>query len=238
MMMHRHLAILIVALFFVACNQPQTTKEIENTDTLLVSKKYKLNEHSFNQKNYGDTLHILLKNSFNIDTLEYFKWEPFMFIKTGNFLSSAEKNAITISCSNDSTYEIEFYSKSIKGWIKNDSTSIYDLSPIQFELICSDYNFDGQKDIYIQSSMSNGYALSRGHLLTINPKTKKIEKHPEARDLANMHADFKTKTIISEIVLWNDNGFQGVCDQKNKWIKGQLKAIDKECSSINPQGNK
>lgn len=80
-----------------------------------------------------------------------------------------------------------------------DSIGGLDTFQSQFEAIFDDFNFDKQTDIYIQVSASNGRALSRGHLLTIDPLTKKIIQHAEARDLANMKPDPKTKTVVSQL---------------------------------------
>ena len=223
---------LIIGLTFFACDNSQTENKTVSSDTL----NFKVID-DIEKKITPDTLYKLLDNSLQLDTFEFSKWEPFLFIKTGNFLSSSDKNAFLVSCPTDSTYKIELYSKLDDSWVKNDELIVLDAFPMQFFLDFDDYNFDGQKDVYLQSSVSNGYALSRGHLFTINPKTQKMQTHPEARDLANMQPDFKSKTIISEDVNWSvDYGFQGVCDLKNKWINGKLKTMQRECPSKKPKG--
>lgn len=228
---------MIIGLAFFACGHSQKETKTDFVDAAPIDKNEELKE-SVEPKITPDTLYTLLDNSLQLDTFEFSNWIPFLFLKTGNFLSALEKNAILVTCPTDSTYKLEYYSKSGDKWVKNDELDLPDAFPTQFYLDFDDYNFDGQKDIYLQCSASNGYALSRGHLLTINPKTKKILTHPETRELANMQADFESKTVISEEVIWSvDYGFQGVCDLRNKWIDGKLKTVKRECPSKNPKGN-
>ncbi len=227
---------IILGLTFFGCDKSQTKNQLTTESPLTLDKKVLIDIQKVEIS--ADTLYKLLDKSNQLDTFEFSNWEPFLFIKTGNILSQTENNAILVSCPNDSTYKVELYTKLAGGWTKNDEIELLDAFPIQFNLDFEDYNFDGQTDMYLQISVSNGYALSRGHLLTINPKTKKIQTHPEAKELANMHLDSKTKTVISEDVVWSvDYGFQGVCDLKNKWVNGKLKIVKRECPSKNPRGN-
>jgi hypothetical protein len=218
----------IIGLTFFACNNSQTENKLAVVDSLSLDKK--VSSEDLKPKITADTLYKLLDKSLQLDTFEFSNWEPFLFIETGNFLSQTEKNAILVSCPTDSTYKIELYSKLADSWVKNDELHELDAFPMQFFLDFNDYDFDGQKDIYLQCTASQGYSLSRGHLLTLNSKTKKIETHPETRDLANMRPDLKTKTVISEQVIWcKKNGERDVCSWTNKWIKGKLKTIKKDC---------
>jgi len=45
---------------------------------------------------------------------------------------------------------------------------LIDANPTQFYLDFKDYDFDGQKDIYLQRSASNGWSLSRGCLINVS----------------------------------------------------------------------
>ena len=130
-----------------------------------------------------DTLYDILAKSNKIDSLEYENWEPFLYLKTGNFLSEKDKNAILVFNNTDTTYQIELYTLEKEKWIKNDALTNIEANPMQFYFIVQDYNFDGQKDIYLQMSASNGWSLSRGHLLTID-KNKKLNLHQETKTLA------------------------------------------------------
>ena len=73
-----------------------------------------------------------------------------------------------------------------------------DANPTQFYLDFKDYDFDGHKDIYLQRSASNGWSLSRGCLIIVNPQTKKLMEHKEANNLANMNPDFENKIIVED----------------------------------------
>ncbi|CAN5443040.1 hypothetical protein BH11BAC2_BH11BAC2_10250 [soil metagenome] len=220
--------IFIIGLTFFACNNSQTQNKLAAVDSLSLDKK--VTSEELKPKITADTLYKLLDNALNLDTFEFANWDPFLFIQTGSFLSTTEKNAILVSCPTDSTYKIELYSKNSDRWVENDELEDLDAFSPQFYTDYNDYNFDGQKDIYLQCSSSNGYSLSRGHLLTINSKTKKIENHPETRDLANMKPDLKTKTVFSETVYYDSLGFRGICTLTNNWVRGKLKTIKKECS--------
>lgn len=115
-----------------------------------------------------------------------------------------------------------------------DSISDLDAFSTQFEPIFDDYNFDGQTDLYIQVSTSNGWSLSRGHLIIIQPMTKKFDLHKEARDFANMTPDIKTKTVMTE--LWNAYDMKNrhqLTFFTNKWVKGKLKTISKKDTTLN-----
>ena len=176
------------------------------------------------------TLEEFLKNSAYTDSLEYSGATPFVYYKTGYFLDKDKKTTLAISCQDDSTYIIKLYR------IQNSKNQILDsvfgleAGLISFNVIYDDYNFDGQTDFFIQVSASNGYSMSRGHLLTINPSTKKLEYHAEARNLANMRPDSKTISVISdELIFCKDNGLKDVCKKKNIWIEGHLKAESIDC---------
>jgi hypothetical protein len=226
---------LTLGLTFFACSNSQTKNNLTEKDSLSLEKK--VVQKDVKLKVTVDTLYKLLDKSKQLDTFEFSNWEPFLLIKTGNLLSQTKKNAILVSCPSDSTYSVELYTELANYWRKNDEIELPDAFPVQFDLDFQDYNFDGQTDIYLQISASNGYALSRGHLLTIDPKTKKIQTHPETRALSNMRTDPMSKTVISEDVMWSDEyGFQGVCDLKNKWVEGKLKIVKRECPSKNPKG--
>jgi hypothetical protein len=226
--------IFISALTFFACNNSQTENKLPAVDSLSLDKK--VVSEDIKETITTDTLYKLLENSLRLDTFEFNNFEPFLFLKTGNLLSQTEKSAILINCPTDSTYKIELYKLQSDKWIKYDEIDRLEAFPVQFFLNFQDYNFDEHTDIYLQCSASQGYSLSRGHLLTFNPKTNRFDQHPETRDLANMQPNAKTKTVISEKAVYGDKGFQGACDWTNKWINGKLKTIKKKCPSKDPKG--
>lgn len=219
----RTLTILFLGVTIFSCNQTQITQEkvgVQDTSVQVTNRKVI----------QLDTIPGLLDKALKTDTLQFDNWEPFLFFKSGNFLNKTEKNAVLVHRPTDTTYSIKLYSISDNKWLISDKISGLDGLPIQFVPIFDDYNFDGQTDIYIQATTSNGYPLSRGHLIIVNQLTKKLEVHPEARDLANMKPDNKGHSVISEEVIWcKPNGFEEVCKWTNKWVNGLLKPIKKDC---------
>lgn len=204
----QRLTIFILGLIFVSYNQASTKR-----DGIIVS----------------DSTNMLFDSAATKDTLEFISVEPFLFFKSGYILSSTEKNAIIIVCNTDTTYLVKLYSIRNRKWERTDSISGLDAFPSQFELTFNDYNFDKQKDIYIQVSVSNGWPLSRGHLLIVDPVTKKLTRHEETRYLANMKPDPKTETVVSE--LWNgynEKGQHQLTIFTNKWVNGKLNTIKKK----------
>jgi len=204
----QRLTIFILGLIFVSYNQASTKR-----DEIIVS----------------DSTNMLLDSAATKDTLEFISAEPFLFFRCGHILSSTEKNAIIIVCTIDTTYLVKLYSMRNRQWELTDSISGLDAFPSQFELTFNDYNFDKQKDIYIQVSVSNGWPLSRGHLLIVDPVTKKLTRHEETRYLANMKPDPKTETVVSE--LWNgynEKGQHQLSIFTNKWVNGKLNTVKKK----------
>jgi hypothetical protein len=172
------------------------------------------------------------KNTKFDNTYEIDLADQFQFFQSGHILDSTEVNAISVKCGNDTTYTLKLYSLKNLTWILLDSIGELDAYPWQFDLNLKDYNFDGQTDIYIQVSASNGWSLSRGHLILINPLSKKLELHNETRDFANMSVDPCSKSIFTE--EWQ--GYDSLNNPHltiftNKWIDGKLKTIDK-CDRI------
>ncbi len=227
-------------LFFSCCTQPQSRQNKTNhfDSTIQQQSKTNYSDSTIQQQNkkvsQPDTIDQLLKEALIKHTLEFNNafsiddWQSFLFFKSGKFLNKTEKNALLVCCNADSTYLIKLYSIKNKKWFLSDSIDGLGASPSEFDITFSDYNFDKQTDIYIQASASQGWSLSRGYLLIIEPKTKKLNYHKEADDLANMTPEKKTKTVISE--LWNGYNMKGQSQLtllSNKWINGQLKTISK-----------
>jgi hypothetical protein len=221
------MTILLLILTVLSCNQPHAKQDkIVPADTAALLTKDRVVA--------VDTTIALFDKALLTDTIEFYKLDPFLFFKSGNLFSKTEKNAILVTCSTDTTYSLRFYSIKDNKWEMADSIGGLDAFPSQFDPIFDDFNFDGQTDIYIQVSASNGWSLSRGHLLIIDPLTKKLIRHPEARDLANMKPDPKTKTVASE--LWNGYNAKGQSQLTiftNKWVNGKLTPIKKKQININ-----
>lgn len=208
----------IIGITTPACNQAPLAQDKKITqDTIAATNPVMVS---------ADTLVSLLDSAILVDTLEFFNWEPFQFFKSGHLLSKTEKNAITVICPTDTTYTLKLYRMQQDKWELVDTLTNLDAFPIQFNSIFQDYNFDGQTDLYIQVTVSNGWATSRGHLIIIDPKTNRLQLHEEAREFGNMKPDFRTKTIKSESRNYDFlDGNPPLTIFTHKWINGQLKTI-------------
>jgi hypothetical protein len=223
--------ILLVGLTIFSCNHTRTSREnISIQDTIPQSKSAEVV--------LIDTLSMLFDKALVADTVEFLNGfdlpKSFLFFKSGHIINTLEKNALVVLCPTDTTYTIKLYSNQNDKWNFIDSISELDAFPFQFDIIFDDYNFDGQTDLYIQVTASNGWSLSRGHLIVIDPKTKRLKIHKEAREFANMIPDKKSKTVKSE--LWNGWDIEGEGQQltifTHKWINGQLKTTSKKNTTI------
>ncbi|MFT7086565.1 MAG: hypothetical protein ACJAV5_002294 [Vicingaceae bacterium] len=218
--------ILLLGLTILSCNQSESKQE-----KIITAEKQIMTTNQISTQQ--DTITELLNKALISDTTEFYDWKrnpSFLFFKSGNFLNNTEKNAMVVFGSTDSTYSIKLYSIKDKKWFVTDIINDLYLLPVFFNSRFDDYNFDNQTDIYLQVSASNGYSLSIGYLLTIDPKTKKFSEHLEARELANMKPDTRKKVVISEKVIWcKNNGELKVCKLTNKWVEGIIKTIKEEC---------
>ncbi len=230
----RTLVILLLGLAIFSCNQIQTTQgkfvtqgsitQMESINDTLLDTLAGL----FNKALSTDTVEF--NNEFEFDT-----YKSFLFFKSGHIFGKTEKNALVVVCPTDTTYTVRLYSIQANKWSILDSISGLDAFPTQLNVVFDDYNFDGQTDFYIQVTASNGWSLSRGHLITINPKSKKFRLHKETRYFANMIPDIKTKTVKTE--LWNGYDMKGqhqLTIFTNKWINEQLKIMTKKDITLKP----
>lgn len=210
--MKSKLNIIIIIIFscFFSCKKNGQKTDIKITKN--ISSKSNVSK---------DTLFVLLEKAKKVDTLEFNNSNPFLYIKSGKLFSKYEKNAIIINCPTDSTFNILFFTKKNEKWIKDDEFKNLNFNPLQFYLDFKDYNFDGQKDIYIQRSASNGWSLSRGYLFTIDTITKKITEHKETRDLSNMTPDIEKKVIYTDELDFSGKERKVNC-RINKWKNGKL----------------
>jgi hypothetical protein len=225
----RTLIILLFGLTIFSYNHTQTSQD-KNFAKDTVTQTHPVKDTLL------DNIAGLFKKALTSDTVEFDAYKPFLFFKSGRILSKTEKNALVVTCPTDTTYTIRLYSLQADQWKLLDSISDLDAFPIQFDPIFDDYNFDGQTDLYIQVSASNGWSLSRGHLIVIDPKTKKFELQKETRDFANMKPDLKTKSVMTE--LWNGYDMKGrhqLTIFTNKWVNGQLTTTSKKNITIQPR---
>jgi hypothetical protein len=204
---------LILIIILISCKN-ETEKKIDTWNK-------QVEKHKNKRVIKVDTLYKLLENAKTKDTLEFSNHEPFLLIKSGNLFSKNEKSAIIVNCPTDSTYRVELYSLINKKWKKTDKLNDLDVPYKQYEILFRDYNFDNFKDIYLNSTSSNGISMSKGYLLIVNPLTKKFENHLEAKNLKNMFPDKKTKSVLIDSVDYDING-KRVWNLIYKWKNGKL----------------
>lgn len=180
--------------------------------------------------NYSNSLfNEVIRN----DSLEYMNLSNQIFyLKSGYILSDIDKNIISVSYANsDSIHIVHLYvikNNKVQGI---DSLLVGDILPVNLSLKFDDYNFDGQKDLYIQAFVSNGLAVSKGYLVFVDPLTKRLIEYKEARSLANIRSDYKSKTIFSDSIRFDHQYGRSLCRIKHKWVNGKLIAtgIDYSC---------
>lgn len=192
-----------------------------NTDTIISKQKINLNFNNLSE---------LFTAALTEDSIELNGYPPYNFFKSGYFLNPKEKNVLFLENIEDTTYTLKLYTKNENNWLLSDSIYRSNLATINFQIYFNDYNFDGQSDIFIRTSASNGYVMERGILLIINPETHKMEIHNEALELANMYPDSVTKTVISDEFTWcKRNLIYVLCKSKYNWKQNKLILVDKAC---------
>ena len=169
----------------------------------------------------------LLTSALKVDSLEYQDIEPFIYFKAGNILTSKEKHAIAIQSPADSTFTIDLYKSTDGQWKLLDHLDTLEAIHIQFHPTFADYNFDNIKDLYIQLTASNGYVMSRGHLITID--NEKLIPHPEVREAANLTPDKVNKFLIADelIECKNTLGLEP-CKRTYVWMEGHLEKRERK----------
>lgn len=242
----KNILLLLGSVLFLSCGSEKTNNSeikagISDTTKLVTidTSSFYIDESEVTESKFGYSKYI---SSPNVDSLyklletksehgDYFmsKELPLLFFRSGNILSEEEINALIISSPTDSTHKLEIFSLTNNEWIKKDEINA-ESSPLQFDIHFKDFDFDGFKDIYIQCTASNGYSISRGHLILIDKDSKKMSLVKEARELGNMAPDYETNRITTDEVIWcASNGMRDVCHAYYKWTNGILKFDKKEC---------
>lgn len=175
----------------------------------------------------------LLRKAKSSDSLLYRKEKPFFFFKSGFIFNQNSNNAISIYSLDSSTYIVNRYVfvTAKDKFFLIDSVSIPLLNTGQFDILIQDYNFDGHNDLYIQETASNGWSISRGCLIIIDPETEGMKFHPETREFGNMAPDSSRQLVKSESFEgYNADGSLNLLIHTNKWMNGKL--IEVGVSSI------
>jgi hypothetical protein len=220
----KFIVVLLLSIFLASCengkrNNHPSTKE---TMSLTVTNKHPTKSVSpENDSVWLADLFQFVKMGKKVDTLLYNINDSVYYCKIGDFLVPAVKTALLIY---NSAVVLYIY-KNDKP-IKEDSIAVLNIDAykMEFQVTYDDYNFDGRKDIYIQRTISNGWPMSRGCLITINKSSNKLERHDECDNLANMKPDPKRKIVISDTILYCDNPAQDkkMCKLFNKWVDKKL----------------
>jgi len=175
-------------------------------------------------------LHELVKKGKSIDTLLGNDAKKMNYCKIGNFLSYDEKNAIVIY---NNTIELYTYANTNKSEAakQNDIiTGINLAGDSVFDIDFKDYNFDGQKDIYIKMRCTKAWPMCYGYLITVDKKTKKMERQREFERLANPLISPDSEAIVSDSMM-TCTGVQNkqICKLVSKWINGKLVPSNTSC---------
>lgn len=176
-----------------------------------------------------DTMYSLLKTKtihgdfYQSDDL------PIHFFLSGDFLMHGEINAVILHSPTDTAYHIEIFSLVDQKWMKKDEI-IVESYPMQFDIRFEDFDFDGFNDMYIQCSASNGYSISRGHLILIDKDSKQFTQVKEARGVGNVSAVYELNRVVAEESVWCDKDASShICKSFYRWEEKQLVFDNKEC---------
>ncbi len=148
-----------------------------------------------------------------------------LFFKSGHVFHPKEKQVLLICKESDGTFVFVTYFDHEGTWKLKDHIIGLHLNPSQFDIKFQDYNFDGQLDCYIQVSNSNGYSISRGHLITIEPGSNFPSLHKEARHLGNIRI-VGNHIEAEEWAGYNKDGMPKVSTSKYGWIGAKLERIE------------
>jgi hypothetical protein len=172
-------------------------------------------------------LYQFVRMGNKIDTLLDNKDYSIYYCKIGHFLIPTKKIALLIY-----NNAVELYIYKNDKPIKKDSMAVLNIdSKMEFQVTYYDYNFDGQKDIYIQRTISNGWPMSVGCLITINKSSDKLQRHDECDNLANMKPDPKRKVVITDSIAYCNTASQKdkICKVLNKWVENKLIPMASGC---------
>ena len=174
---------IVILLLLLACSKEKESKESATPVTKI-------------ENVMKDTLSFLFNKAKVADTLTFDNYEPFIAFRSGNLFSDQEKD-ILLFTTRDNGLKVEWRTLVDGQWLINDVAQVDRINIIQFNYAIKDYNFDGYKDIYVQRGVSNGFSLSYGHIITIDPNKNKMTSHPETENLGDMKPDKEKKVIRS-----------------------------------------
>lgn len=180
------------------------------------------------------TIKQLLDKSQSSDTIQMYSAQPFVFYKTGYLFDTKMRHSLVVTCLQDDQYKVRIYEVNDSGWSLVDVAGPLKANRAAFYIESKDYNFDSEADIYIQSDYSNGYPISTGHILLINPVTKKMTICPNSAQYGNLYADASNKTLRSESKYSGavQPGEEKIIVRTSKWIKDHFETIDSTLETV------
>lgn len=212
--------LLVLVLFAAAC-----TQETERISVSCFSAARKLRAET------GHSLMgLLFHRARTGDAFTFSQWKPFLYFSSGRDIFPDQTTALVAEEAGDTTISISMWTLHNEIWTQQ--SAVYVTGPgMAFGITLADFNFDGQTDIYHNVSCSNGYALRRGNLITIDPASMQMVLHAEAGRLANMRPDSAKHCVWScdwaECIQY---GYSDTCQIANEWKNDSLITISRTCS--------
>lgn len=148
-----------------------------------------------------------------------------LYFESGHVFHTKYKHILLVCQESDGTFNFVTYFDHEGSWKLKDHIIGLHLNPEQFDIKFQDYNFDGQLDCYIQVSNSNGYSISKGHLITIEPGSNFPSLHKEARNLGNIRI-VGNHIEAEEWEGYNKDGMPQVSTTKYRWTGGRLERME------------
>ena len=183
----------------------------------------------------ADSIYQYLRHRGSLDLPFLSEELPLLFFWSGFIFSPTEEEALLIRNPSDQKYEISLLSL-VKGkWNLHDQLLV-EGNPVEFACFLEDFNFDGTKDLFLQTSISNGYPVSKGHLILVDEPTRKLSLVQEAIGLGNLSVDSLQQLLISEEVIWCEkDASRSACKLYHHWKQGVLVLEHKDCPCIPEQ---
>lgn len=155
-------------------------------------------------------------------------FDHFPVFVSGHLLVEDKEHALSVDCLNSSTYLVQLQAKDKDNWQVITEIEI-PAFPVQFDLKFMDVNFDGINDVYIQKTISNGYAISRGYFLLMDRDCQSMSHYSAMDTLGNVKVDSVHNRVISEEAVWcAPDGSMDVARLYFKWENETLVFIKKD----------
>ncbi|MGH1338081.1 MAG: XAC2610-related protein [Aureispira sp.] len=180
----------------------------------------------------ADSIYQFLKNRGELETPFLSQELPLLFFWSGFIFSPTEEEALLITTPDGQDYQVDILSFVQGKWLPK-TQLVVGGNPVAFACYLEDFNFDGIQDLFLQTSISNGYPISRGHLILVDKKTKKLTVVEKAKKLGNLGVDSLQQMVLSEEVIWCEkDASRAACQWYHRWEKGSLVLDRKECPCI------